>query len=234
MENKIQHQPPRAIAAFQRTNHRLHKRLIILVGKVFFLKYYSMVKTRKSPASRKKRNRTYRKKDYDSNDGMLTTVWGPPLWHVLHAISFNYPISPTCDDKKNYRNFVCSLRFVLPCGYCRRNFRKNMKQNPLKPKNLLNRDAFSRWMYRFHEHVNAMLGKSSGLSYKDVRERYEHFRSRCTIDKRKKKQTRKKRKKEKGCTEPLYGKKSKCVVKIVPKDDRVKSFQMDKVCIKHK
>ena len=110
-----------------------------------------------------------------------------------------------------------------------------MKQNPLKPKNLLNRDAFSRWMYRFHEHVNAMLGKSSGLSYNDVRERYEHFRSRCTIDKRKKKQTRKKRKKkEKGCTEPLYGKKSKCVVKIVPKDDRVKSFQMDKVCIKHK
>ena len=40
------------------------------------------------------------------------------------------------------------------------------------------------------------------------------------------------RKKEKGCTEPLYGKKSKCVIKIVPKDDRVKSFQMDKKCIK--
>ena len=44
------------------------------------------------------------------------------------------------------------------------------------------------------------------------------------------KKTRKKR--EKGCTEPLYGKKSKCIIKIVPKDDRVKSFQMDKKCIK--
>ena len=40
------------------------------------------------------------------------------------------------------------------------------------------------------------------------------------------------KKREKGCTEPLYGKKSKCVIKIVPKDDRVKSFQMDKKCIK--
>ena len=87
-----------------------------------------------------------------------------------------------------------------------------------------------------------MLGKKSGLSYCDVRERYEHFRSRCTVElpmgkeikkllvKKKKKKTRKKR--EKGCTEPLYGKKSKCVIKIVPKDDRVKSFQMDKKCIK--
>ena len=168
---------------------------------------------------------------------MLTTVWGPPLWHVLHAISFNYPAKPTCQDKKNYRHFICSLKFVLPCGYCRRNFRKNMKEVPLKPRNLADRRAFSRWMYRFHEHVNAMLGKTSGLSYDAVRERYEHFRSRCTIDskkKRKKTQRKTRKKREKGCTEPMYGKKSKCVVKIVPKDDRVKSFQMDRTCIKHK
>lgn len=86
-----------------------------------------------------------------------------------------------------------------------------------------------------------MLGKTSGLTYSQVRERYEHFRSRCTQDGktakvRKRKKTRKtrKRKPEKGCTEPLYGKKSQCVVKIVPKDSRIKSFQMDKKCIKRR
>ena len=26
---------------------------------------------------------------------MLTAVWGPPLWHTLHTISFNYPIKPS-------------------------------------------------------------------------------------------------------------------------------------------
>ena len=46
-----------------------------------------------------------------------------------------------------------------------------------------NRDKFSRYIYNLHETVNKMLGKQSGLSYCDVRERYEHFRSRCTIDK---------------------------------------------------
>jgi hypothetical protein len=74
------------------------------------------------------------------------------------------------------------------------------------------RAAFSRYIYDLHELVNKMLGKNSHLSYCDVRERYEHFRSRCTEEKPKiftfkKIQTRKN--KEKGCTEPLYGKKSK-------------------------
>jgi len=96
-------------------------------------------------------------------------------------------------------------------------------------------------MFNFHEHINKMLNKKSGLNFEQVRERYEHFRSRCTIDladakkafkivKKKKKKTKKK--KEKGCVEPLYGKKSKCVIKIVPKDKKVPTFQMDEKCKK--
>jgi hypothetical protein len=42
-----------------------------------------------------------------------------------------------------------------------------------------NRAKFSLYVYKLHEVVNKMLGKKSGLSYADVRERYEHFRSRC-------------------------------------------------------
>ena len=83
-----------------------------------------------------------------------------------------------------------------------------------------------------------MLGKKSGLTYKKVRERYEHFRARCTIDIDKKtnliklKQKTRKRKKEKGCVEPLYGKKSKCIIKIVPNDKKEPTFQMDDKCKK--
>ena len=50
-----------------------------------------------------------------------------------------------------------------------------------------NRQTFSYYVYRLHEIVNKMLGKSSGLCYNDVRERYEHFRARCTEDMTKKK-----------------------------------------------
>ena len=67
-------------------------------------------------------------KDYNSGDGMMTSVWGPPLWHTLHTISFNYPIKPTDKQKKDYYKFYSSLKNILPCKYCRINLKNNFKQ----------------------------------------------------------------------------------------------------------
>ena len=187
------------------------------------------MKTRKQ--NRKNRRRTFKKKDFLSGDGMLTTVWGPGMWHYLHTMSFNYPIKPTLNDKKNYRNFILNLQNVLPCRHCRENLTNNFKVHPLRMCDMKNRDSFSRYIYKLHEIVNKMLKKKSGLTYCDVRERYEHFRSRCTDNKPKLFKFRKTRK-EKGCTEPLYGKKSKSIIKIVPQEERCKTMQIDKKCIK--
>jgi hypothetical protein len=182
----------------------------------------------------------YSEKDYNSNDGMLTTVWGPGMWHYLHTMSFNYPVNPTCEDKENYRNFVLSLRYVLPCGKCRKNLLKNFKRLPLKMKNMESRDTFSRYIYDLHELINKMLNKKSGLTYEIVRERYEHFRARCAKPLKDIKNKRKTIKMfkgaskigEKGCTEPLYGEKSKCILKIVPQDTKCKTLEIDEKCVK--
>ena len=189
--------------------------------------------------SRKKK--IYSKKDYNSNSGMLTSVWGPGLWHFLHTLSFNYPPAPTKEQKKYYRDFILQLQYILPCKHCRDNLKKNLTKLPLNQAALKNRESFSRWMFKLHELVNKMLQKKSGLTYPQIRERYEHFRSRCTTDIPKKCKTRKSRKtrktrkpKEKGCTEPLYGKKSKCILRIVPKNKRCKTLKIDKKCIKKK
>lgn len=180
-----------------------------------------------------KKKRIFSKKDFCSGDGMLTSVWGPSMWHNLHTMSFNYPVNPTKEDKIHYKEFILNLRNVLPCKHCRLNLKNNLKALPLKQCHLKNRDMFSRYIYDLHEHINKMLNKKSGLSYCDVRERYEHFRSRCTLDKPKLFNYNKtKKKKEKGCTEPLYGKKSKCVIKIIPQNEKEKTFQIDKKCIK--
>tara|TARA_B100000575_G_C23116736_1_gene645653 strand:+ start:1192 stop:1755 length:564 start_codon:yes stop_codon:yes gene_type:complete len=176
--------------------------------------------------------RVYKKKEYSSGDGMLTTVWGPSMWHYLHTMSFNYPVHPSKDDKKYYRDFMLSLVHVLPCRHCRENLKRNYKAHPLKMCYMKDRNTFSRYVYKLHEIVNKMLGKRSGLSYCDVRERYEHFRARCTEEKPKLFNFRKTRKREKGCTEPLYGKKAKCVINIVPQETKCKTLQIDKKCIK--
>ena len=199
-----------------------------------------------------KSKRTFSKKDYNSGDGMLTTAWGPAIWHYLHMMSFNYPMKPTEEDKKHYRDFILNLQYVLPCKYCRMNLTKNFVRLPLKESDMENRETFSKYVYELHELINKMLKKKIHLSYADVRERYEHFRSRCTQDELMQKTMHKDptikdlekdsvkdptikdptKKSESGCTESLHGKKSKCIINIVPQEDKRDSFQMHKKCLK--
>jgi len=166
----------------------------------------------------KKQKKNYTRKDFNSKDGMLTRVWGPSMWHTLHTISFNYPVHPSAQDKKSYRNFILQLKYILPCGKCRDNLRKNFKQLPLKMNDMRTRETFSKYIYNLHELINKMLNKKSNLTYSDVRERYENFRARCKMQQPKT---------EVGCVKPLKGEKTKCVLKIVPDDENCETFQVN-------
>ena len=106
-----------------------------------------------------KNKKIFRKEDFLSNDGMLTYVWGPSLWHFLHTMSFNYPVNPTVQDKKRYMNFIKSLRITLPCRYCRENLNKNLKATHFNLQKMKNRETFSRYVYDLHNHINTMLAK---------------------------------------------------------------------------
>lgn len=202
-----------------------------------------MKKTIKKRTS-KKHNITvkapYNEKDYQSNDGMLTSVWGPSAWHFLHTMSFNYPVNPNKHEKKHYRNFVLSLKWTLPCGKCRKNLLKNFEKLPLEMKHMRSRTTFSKYVYDLHELINTMLNKKSGLTYDMVRERYEHFRSRCSKSIKEMEDILRQhnidsaKENEKGCVEPLYGEKSKCILKIVPQTEKCDTFQIDNNCIKRK
>ena len=203
-----------------------------------------MNKTRKKSVRtnnnlKNKKNVTLKKrftsKHYNSDDGMLTNVWGPSLWLFLHTISFNYPVNPTKKDKERYKKFISLLQYILPCRYCRENFKNNLKSLPLSNNVFKSRNNFSKYLYKLHEHINTMLGKQSNLTYNQVRERYERFRSRCNKTKKNSsfklttsKISKTRKKTEKGCTDPLNGKKAKCVIHIVPFNKKCNTFNMDK------
>ena len=211
----------------------------------------SHTQKKRAVATRKNRSKStnvYGIKQFNSGDGMLTSVWGPSVWHSLHTISFNYPVDPSPADKKNYRDFVIGLQHVLPCKHCRINLKNNFKSLPLTMAAMKNRDTFSKYIYNLHELVNKMLKKSSGLTYSEVQNRYEHFRARCTTttpkvwDIKNIEDTVNRNRKggkvidagtEKGCTEPLYaGDKPRCIIKIVPATEGGSTFQMDQKCVK--
>jgi hypothetical protein len=181
----------------------------------------------------------FKKDDYESSDGMLTYVWGPPLWHFLHTMSFNYPVKPTEDDKQKYMNYIQSLKFILPCKYCRVNLKRNLKETGFSIKCMKNRETFSTFVFNLHNHINEMLGKKNILTYDEVKERYENFRSRCSKKTQKVKHfkmdkgkqcNKKEKEKEMGCVSPINGIKSKCLITIVPKNIRRRTFKVDPRC----
>ena len=100
---------------------------------------------------------------------MNQNIWGPHFWFMLHTISFNYPLYPTNKDKRHYKTFIDSLQYVLPCGKCRKNFRRNLRE---MPPILTSRKAFVYWLIDFHNEVNSMTGKKR-MSTLRVIELYE-------------------------------------------------------------
>ena len=162
----------------------------------------------------------------NSSNGMITYIWGPALWHALHTISFNYPVEPNYENKRDYKQFFMSLANVLPCKYCRDNYKKNIKSEPTILNNavFLNRESLSRWLYNLHNRINVNLGKPIYKTYEYVQKKFEQFRAGCgskpsqLVDSPKAT--------EKGC---VFAKKSnnykpRCVVTIVPRESLKEGF----------
>jgi len=130
----------------------------------------------------------------NANNGMITKIWGPPMWIALHTISFGYPLEPNDEQKENYKNFFKLIADILPCRYCRESYLEfiNEEGSILNDDVMNNRETLSRWLYNLHNKVNNKLGIDYGVTYENVRDRYESYRAKCS-----------KSKKETGCIMPL-------------------------------
>lgn len=147
----------------------------------------------------------------DGDDtGMQTRVFGPAGWLFLHAIAQNYPWEPTLQKKEDYLQFFKLVGSVLPCRYCRESYQDFIKENELNKSVMKNRKTLTTWLYNIHNQVNKKLGVTCVPTLKEVWDKFESFRSKCTkspeiVVK-------------KGCTDPLKGLRKKCVMNIVNTD----------------
>ena len=170
----------------------------------------------------------YDKKKYNSSDGMQSAIFGPAFWLTIHITSFNYPVNPSKQNKKDYYNWLMTIGNILPCKFCRDNFPKNLKAAKFSWKVMDSRDTFSRFCYDLHDAVNCMLNKSSP-PFEEIRDRYESFRARCLSEKEKQKMLAVQN--ELGCVRPTHsGAKGRCTISIVPHNSLVPTFNIDENC----
>jgi hypothetical protein len=97
-----------------------------------------------------------------SREGFPSHVWGPGLWTFIHMIALNVRLHPTPQEKQGYEHFFKSLRQVLPCGTCRREYTKMTRYIPLNV--FANRATAFAWTVRLHHAVSRRLKKVQDLS----------------------------------------------------------------------
>jgi len=174
---------------------------------------------------------TFKEKPGDDT-GMQTRVWGPAGWLFLHSIAQNYPWKPTMEQQENYLNFFKLIGNVLPCRYCRESYQEFILQpdTKLEISVLKSRVSLVKWLYEIHNKVNKKLGLSCKDTLKQVWDKYESFRSKCT------KSPEVVEKVKKGCLDPLKGFRKKCVIDIIKVDKDGNAFgkkkNSDKIKIK--
>ena len=153
------------------------------------------------------------KKDGDDT-GMQTRVWGPGGWLFLHSIAQNYPWEPDTQKKEDYLQFFRLVGNVLPCRYCRESYQDFIKQSgtELNFSVMKDRKTLTTWLYNIHNQVNKKLGITCVPSLKEVWDKFESFRSKCT------KSPEIVVKKGCTCTDPLKGLRKRCVMDIVNTD----------------
>ncbi len=85
--------------------------------------------------------------------------WGKYFWKYLHILTLGYPDNPSQEIKDIFRNEIETLKYKLPCIICQKHFITNYNEFPLNNSDLENKEKLSRWMIKFHNKINKMLGK---------------------------------------------------------------------------
>lgn len=154
---------------------------------------------------------------------MQTTLWGAPLWTVIHLVSFNYPTKPTRKQKRDYSRWIALVGRVMPCKEARAKFEMHIwralptskhehERSKSKVTSLLqmtgvmdNRYKFSHFCYRLHREVNRTLNRDASHTYEEICHAYESYRAGCLTATQKKLNSKIGR--EDGCTEAKEGRK---------------------------
>lgn len=89
---------------------------------------------------------------------MDPTIWGPPMWFVMHSITFNYPEKPTAVERRIHRDFFHNIAHVLPCSVCRNHFEHVLREYPIEP-HLDTRASLVQWLVDVHNIANERDGK---------------------------------------------------------------------------
>lgn len=85
------------------------------------------------------------------------SLWGSGAWKFFHMVALSFPDQPTTDDKNDFKTFFHLLKNVLPCGKCRNNFNRHIKEIPID-KYLDSPNHLFEWVVKLQNVVTSEYG----------------------------------------------------------------------------
>jgi hypothetical protein len=84
------------------------------------------------------------------------SVWGPPLWKVLHGIEATVKIASLQKDSEREGLWLLThAEYIIPCKECIEHLVQFRKKNPI----LKSYSTIGEWICALHNSVNEKLGK---------------------------------------------------------------------------
>ncbi|NBS70230.1 hypothetical protein EBT31_15165 [bacterium] len=117
--------------------------------------------------------------DNKTVEGFPSATWGPGLWKFMHLAALGVRLNPTDAELQGYLDFFRGLGYVLPCGVCRREYRRLIGPNgPLTIRKDIfkNRRTAFEWTVKIHDAVSRRLGHKRVNASKDWGAEYEKLR----------------------------------------------------------
>jgi len=97
-------------------------------------------------------------------------VWGPALWSLFHSLALRAGQKPRGEEeeKRLWRQFLLSLRAVIPCPACQKHYNDYIKIHSWVPvferKGAEWNRALQQWFWAFHNTVRSEKGQSLDFS----------------------------------------------------------------------
>jgi hypothetical protein len=110
-----------------------------------------------------------------------TTTWGPAMWFMLHSlgerVGRNSISSLQLDEVREFDMIIRSFPTTLPCPTCQQHAHIYLRSNPINWNKLRGPEitpVLRKWLFDFHNHVNANKSPASPeFNYEDVEPKYK-------------------------------------------------------------
>jgi len=112
---------------------------------------------------------------------LITEIWGPHYWFILHTIALKYPNHPNDVTKKKYYDFISNLPLFIPDIPIGDKFAELLDKYPVTPY-LDNNNTFSKWMHFIHNRVNEDLHKPIITYNEFLNQYYSLYKPKSDVD----------------------------------------------------